>query len=156
MPKPDADSAGVRFPPPLMFLGALVIGVLMQFIWSLPFLPWRIGMFGGAIAFGLGVVLVASAALLFTRVGTGLPPWTPATQVVIRGPYRFTRNPMYVGMALIQAGIGLCLGSLWILLMLIPVLWWIRQHVITPEEAYMEAKFGQTYRDYCAQVRRWL
>ncbi len=156
MPQPDADSAGVRFPPPLMFLGALIIGVLLQFIWSLPFLPWRIGMFSGTIVFGLGVLLVASAALLFTRAGTGLPPWTPTTQLVIRGPYRITRNPMYLGMAMIQAGLGLCLGSLWILFMLVPVLWWIRHKVIAAEEAYMEEKFGNAYRDYCGRVRRWL
>lgn len=156
MPKPAQDSAGVSFPPPLMFLAAIFAGVILQFIWSLPFIPWELGMSSGLLAVLLGAALIASAAFVFTRAGTALPPWETATAVVIRGPYRFTRNPMYLGMALIHAGIGLCFTSLWILLALIPVLWWINTRVIAREEAYMAEKFGQPYRDYCAKVRRWL
>lgn len=156
MPKPAEDSAGVSFPPPLVFLGGLFIGVILQFIFSLPFLPWKLAMFTGLPVIALGIGLILWAGLLFIRAGTALPPWETATTVVIKGPYRFTRNPMYLGMALIHAGLGLCFSSLWILLMLIPVLWWIRTRVITSEEAYMEAKFGQPYRDYCARVRRWI
>lgn len=156
MPKSATDSAGVTFPPPLMFLGSMLVGVILQFIFSLPFLPWEVGMYSGIPLLGLGVLLISSAAILFLRAGTALPPWATATTVVIRGPYRFTRNPMYLGMALVQAGIGLCFSSLWILLLLIPALWWVRTQVIAKEEAYMEEKFGQPYRDYCGQVRRWI
>lgn len=156
MPRPAEDSAGVSFPPPLIFLGGLVAGVILQFIFSLPFLPWKIGMVMGMPLIALGALLVGSAVWCFLRAGTALPPWETATAVVIKGPYRITRNPMYLGMALIQAGIGLCFSSLWILLMLIPELWWIQNRVILPEEAYMENKFNQPYRDYCARVRRWV
>ncbi len=156
MPKPATDSAGVSFPPPLMFFGGMVVGVILQFIFSLPFIPWQVGMYAGVPVLALGVLLLASSALFFTRAGTALPPWATATAVVVRGPYRFTRNPMYLGMALVQGGIGLCFSSLWILLMLLPELWWVRHKVIAREEAYMEEKFGQPYRDYCARVGRWL
>ena len=84
-----------------------------------------------------------------------MPPWQTATAVVSGGPYRLSRNPMYLGMALTHAGIGLWFNSIWILLMLAPVVWWLRTRVIPLEEAYMENKFGQPYRDYCTQVRRW-
>ncbi|MDX1497117.1 MAG: isoprenylcysteine carboxylmethyltransferase family protein [Salinisphaeraceae bacterium] len=156
MPKPAQDSAGVAFPPPLMFLLAVIGGVILQFMFPLPFLPWQWGMALGAISLLAGVGLILSAALLFVRAGTALPPWAAASAVVVQGPYRFTRNPMYLGMACIHASIGLAFTSWWILLSLIPTLWWVNKRVILKEEAYMAEKFGQPYKDYCASVRRWL
>lgn len=156
MPQPAHDSAGVGFPPPVMFLLGIFVGVILQFIWSLPFIPWQIGMIAGLVAIVLGAILIASAAFMFRSAGTAMPPWETASAVVMRGPYRFTRNPMYLGMALIHAGVGLGLTSVWILLMLVPVLWWINTRVIAREERYMAEKFGQSYQDYCQTVRRWL
>lgn len=156
MPQPLQDSAGVSLPPPLVFLGAMFIGLILQFIWSVSFLPWQLGMICGGIFLVAGLLFIGSAALLFMRAGTAMPPWQTATTVVTAGPYRFTRNPMYLGMALVHAGIGLWFASLWILLMLAPALWWIQTRVIAREEAYMAEKFGKPFRDYCSQVRRWL
>ena len=83
-------------------------------------------------------------------------PRTPSPELIPGGPYRYTRNPMYVGMTLIQAGIGIALGNLWILLLLVPTLWILRRSVIEKEEAYLERKFGDSYLRYRASVRRWL
>jgi protein-S-isoprenylcysteine O-methyltransferase Ste14 len=80
----------------------------------------------------------------------------PTNALTFEGPYRFTRNPMYVGMALLQGGLALAGNALWPLVALIPVLWIVRTQVIDKEEQYLERRFGQQYRDYKARVRRWL
>lgn len=156
MPTPQTDSAGVGFPPPLAFLLALIAGVFLQFIWSVPFLPWRTGVMAGLPLMALGLLFILSAAWQFRRSDTPLPPWETATAVVVSGPYRFSRNPIYLGMALIHVGLGLFFASLWIVLSVIPVLWWVQQRVILAEEAYMQAKFGKVYGAYRDRVRRWL
>ena len=91
----------------------------------------------------------------FVRAGTAVQPWKPASRVVSGGPYRFTRNPMYIALALLQAGIALLADSAWMLLTLVPVLFIIRYMVIGREEGYMEAKFGEEYLSYKRSVRRW-
>jgi protein-S-isoprenylcysteine O-methyltransferase Ste14 len=80
----------------------------------------------------------------------------PTTAIVFTGPYRFTRNPMYLGLALLQAGLAMVTNSLWPLLTLAPVIVAVRRLVIDREERYLEAKFGEEYRAYKARVRRWV
>ena len=99
---------------------------------------------------------MVSAVVLFRRIGTPPDPHEPSTRLALDGPYRFTRNPMYLGMAAVLAGLALIGNALWPLLALIPVIWWIRTQVIAREERYLEAKFGGEYRDFKARVRRWL
>lgn len=152
------DSAGVRFPPPFVFLGFLLLG------WAIDrhLLPTpmpiaygaRVGL--GVLVFAAGAAMVMAASRRFTRIGTARPPWRPTTGIVRDGVYAWTRNPMYVGMALLYAGIGLALDS-WLVLALLPVvLVVIRLAVIAREERYLAAKFGDEYRGYQASVRRWL
>jgi protein-S-isoprenylcysteine O-methyltransferase Ste14 len=83
-------------------------------------------------------------------------PRKPTPELIVGGPFRRSRNPIYVGMASIQAGIGLALGNGWILLLLPPTLAVLQRAVVAPEEAYLDRKFGDTYRAYRASVRRWL
>ena len=110
---------------------------------------------GGAVAaFGLWIMLYA--VWRFQRAGTTPTHWEPTTTVVASGPYRFTRNPMYVGMASVHGGLALLGNALWPLLLLVPAIWIIRTQVIAREERYLEAKFGAQYRAYKAGVRRWL
>jgi protein-S-isoprenylcysteine O-methyltransferase Ste14 len=83
-------------------------------------------------------------------------PRTPTPELIVGGPYRFSRNPIYLGMTLLQAGIGLALGNLWIVLLLAPVLFVLQRAVIEPEETYLARRFGEAYAGYRARVRRWL
>ena len=160
--KIDPDSAQVRFPPPLAFIGALILGVAVE---AADLLPARLD--GLGIAAGLripvgiaiaaaGFVLIMTTAGLFRRAGTNPPPWMPTTTLVFSGPYRWSRNPMYLGMAIMHIGLAVALDSLVALLLLPLVLLWLRTQVIAREERYLEAKFDGDYLAYKARVRRWL
>jgi len=128
-----SDGAAVRFPPPFVYAIALVAGALLQgFVLPLPF----------GVSFGARVAVAAVAA------GLGV--------ALITGIYRYTRNPMYVGMALLQLAIGVGFGNLWIVALLPLVLAIIYAIAIRHEEAYLERKFGETYLAYKRSVRRWL
>jgi len=156
---PSSDNAGVRIIPPAVYLGGLAIGYLLDLIWHVPIAPpgWSlvVRLVGGA-ATVLGLWLMLSAATLFRRLGTAVPPWEPTSTLATEGPYRFTRNPMYLGMALIVGGLGLIGNAVWPLLALVPVIVIIRTQVIAREERYLEAKFGYEYRILETRVRRWL
>lgn len=151
------DGAAVRLPPPIVYLGALLAGVLLQAVQPLP-LP--VG--GGArVVVGLGVgaagVALAAAALgLFRRTGQDPKPWKPTPEIVATGVYRFTRNPMYLGMTLLQAGIGIGLANAWVVGLAPVSLAVVYATAVRHEEAYLERKFGDAYRTYKASVRRWL
>jgi protein-S-isoprenylcysteine O-methyltransferase Ste14 len=142
--------------PPLLFLAALVLAVALDAAWPAPLGLGAAAMAGG-IALGMaGAALVAWAAVNFRRAGTNLPTWKPTTAIVATGPYRFTRNPIYVGLGLILAGIGLAADNGWVLASLLPVFAVLHVGVVKREEAYLSAKFGEVYRSYQERVRRWL
>jgi protein-S-isoprenylcysteine O-methyltransferase Ste14 len=103
-----------------------------------------------------GVALALSAVLTFRGAGTHVNPRKPATTVVAHGPFRFTRNPMYVAMATVYLGVTALVNSLWPLLLFPPAVWIVGRYMIAREEAYLERKFGHAYLDYKAKVRRWL
>jgi len=115
---------------------------------------------GALIAFVLGFVLFAwldpGASARFKQAGTSVIPWKAPSALVTDGPYRFTRNPMYLGMAALYAAIALGAGSLWALALLPIVLVVIQVAVIRREEAYLERHFGEPYREYRSNVRRWI
>jgi protein-S-isoprenylcysteine O-methyltransferase Ste14 len=94
--------------------------------------------------------------VVFRKYQTGIAPWDPATALVTEGPYRRTRNPMYLGMAALYGGIALGFGLLWALALLPVVILLIDRVVIRREEAYLETKYGDAYRDYRNRVRRWI
>jgi protein-S-isoprenylcysteine O-methyltransferase Ste14 len=154
----NSDGAAVRFPPPFVPLIALAAGIVLhRFVQPFP-LP-----VDGALRWGLGAVLVvlglgamAAAFGLFRRTGQDPAPWESTPEIIASGIYRYTRNPMYLSMGLLQAGIGVLLANAWVVL-LVPVVWWtIYATAIRHEEAYLERKFGSTYTDYRNAVRRWL
>ena len=111
---------------------------------------------GGAVLIGLAVALIVWAAVLFRRARTGIVPFSEATALVTAGPYRFTRNPMYLGMAGILGGTALWLGSLTPWLVLPAFMRLVAERFIGPEEAMLKAAFGRAYEEYKAAVRRWL
>ena len=151
------DHAGIRVPPPLIFLGLVVIGPLLDRHLGLAPLqiarPILIVLVLILVAGGLAVVLAAMRR--FARAGTRVEPWAPSSAIVSDGIYRVSRNPMYVGMALVMLGLALIIGSPMSLAMVGAALLILDQFVIPREEAYLEAKFGADYRDYRARVRRW-
>lgn len=156
----DQGTAGVPFPPPLAFLAGLALGFALQYV--APLLILRTPAGEGALAtFGellaLAALALAVAAFVSLRLARTSPfPERPTTSLVVRGPFRLTRNPLYVAMALLHAGIALYFNALWPLLFLAPALVAIRLLVIAREERYLLLRFGSAYESYCRSVRRWL
>src|SRR4051794_688692 len=150
------DTAGVVAPPPLIYLGGLILGFVLEVLLpgvDLPaWLEWGIGAL--LVVAGLGLLLWFNP--LFSRKGTAVEPWKPTTAIVTTGPYRFTRNPAYLGMALTYVGIAALSSAVWVLLPLPVVLAVIDRGVILREERYLERKFGEEYLAYKRSVRRWL
>lgn len=150
------ETAGVRVPPPFIYLGGFLLGWIMQWMAALPALDPPIDAVLGVVLILIGGALAFPSAVLFFRAGTNLAPHQPTTALVFDGPYRFTRNPIYVGFALIYAGAAIWSGTTWSLLVLPFVLAVISRSVIAREERYLEAKFGEEYLSYKRRVRRWV
>ena len=155
---PERDDAGIRFPPPFIFLGVLLIGIAAnRFVGPRSFGLDRALLVVLGVAFVLAGILLAMTAIgLFRRAGTTPEPWTSTTAIVTGGVYRFTRNPMYLGMASLYAGLALIADSPVALILLPVVLLIVQTQVIAREERYLAAKFGESYLDYKRRVRRWL
>ena len=152
------DSAKVSFPPPLVYLGFLLLGLAADRLFGLapvP-LPEAVRYFGGALLAIAGIAVGMAGQLRFSAIGTEVKPWLPATRLATDGIYAFTRNPMYLGMALLYAGIALALSSIGALILLPVTLLAIRTQVIAREERYLEGKFGEEYLAYKRRVRRWV
>jgi len=148
--------ADVRLPPiRLVSLGFTAFGALLHFVAPIPFSGSWLVRSGGIAAVVAGVAMAASARNLFARTGQNPRPWTPTPKLVLEGPYRFTRNPMYVGIAAIQIGLGLAVGALWISLLAPVSLAIVHVTAVRREERYLSEKFGREYDDYRARVRRY-
>ena len=151
-----ADNPGVRFPPPLVYVAAVAAGVLLNRQWPLPISAGSPGRVLAALLIVVWAALTVSSFRSFWRKHTSVVPIRPATALVIAGPYRFTRNPMYVGLALLTVAVGLLLNTWWPIVLLVPTLMVVRLFVIAPEERYLHRRFGSEYDAYTRQVRRWL
>ncbi len=153
-----ADSANVRFPPPFLYAGAVLGGYLLNRWLPLPVVSGGSGALE-MLALGicvLGLAVVASAIQRFRHYGTSLVPIVPTTAIAKDGPYRFTRNPMYLGLLILSCGFALAMNSVWILLLLVPAVAAMNVLVIAREERYLERKFGAEYVEYKQRVRRWV
>jgi protein-S-isoprenylcysteine O-methyltransferase Ste14 len=154
------DAAAVRIFPPLVPLATILTGIGLNHLWPLDpgvtiNAPERFWVGGLVIAFsvlGLGLWSV----LIMRRTGQSENPWKPTTQVVESGPFRFTRNPMYLQMVIVCIGMFVLLSNFWILLLTPACAWALYRFAVLPEERYLERKFGQSYEDYKRRVRRWL
>jgi protein-S-isoprenylcysteine O-methyltransferase Ste14 len=152
-----ADTAQVIVRPPLAWVLAVVAALALDWLVPLPFLPadlpagWL-----GAMVFVLALALLAWAIVTVTRAGSNVPTYQPTISIVESGPYRFTRNPIYLGMVLGLIGLAIAFDDIWLLLMVVPFALVIRYGVVAREEAYLERKFADVYRGYRSRVRRWL
>lgn len=154
----ERDGAAVRVPPPLVYLLALLAGIGLQIL--VPSLRLALPVAARvvlAIAFALaGAALVGAALGLFRRSGQDPAPWKSTPAVIAEGVYRYTRNPMYLGLGLIQAAIGIAVASGWIVALVPVTLAIVHVIAVRHEEAYLERKFGADYLAYKQRVRRWL
>jgi protein-S-isoprenylcysteine O-methyltransferase Ste14 len=153
---PSPDTPGVIAPPPLIYLGALGSGFALQAL--LPGTP-----VAGAVRWPVGAALILGGGALarsffreFAHAGTPISPYSKPTTLVTSGPYRLTRNPAYVGMALASAGIAVAAGALWVLVPVAAAVAIIDRGVIAREERFLERVFGEEYLRYTRRVRRWL
>lgn len=148
--------ADVHFPPPLVFAGLVLLGVALRYA-------------TGPVLHVPGWIKLAGIALLLASLGAGFwarghhvrtgqhpSPWKPSPELILQGPYRFTRNPMYVGLAGVQFGLGLALSNLWIALLAPCALLIVHFTAVLPEEKYLAARFGRSYETYLTSVRRYL
>lgn len=145
----------MRRPPPLVYAVPLAVGLLLQRWHPVLILTLSIATIVGIVCGGLGFVGLP-AVLAFRRANTSPKPWVPSTALVTYGPYRFTRNPMYLGFTLLYLGVAFWTNAFWPLLFLPIVLAVMHYGVIMREEAYMARTFGEDYQRYRQQVRRWL
>jgi protein-S-isoprenylcysteine O-methyltransferase Ste14 len=151
------DTSNVIIQPPIAWALAIVAGAAAGWLYPWRFIPGSIPHVAiGAVVLATGFALGIWAIVTMHRTGTRVEPYKPTTTIVATGPYRFTRNPIYIGMFLGQAGLAVGFDNLWLLAMLVPFGLVIRYGVIAREEAYLERKFGDVYRAYKSRTRRWL
>lgn len=152
-----ADTPHVVIRPPLAWGLAIIAGLALNWLVPLPFLPADLPAgWPGAMVFVLALALGVWAVVTITRAGSNVPTNLPSTTLVESGPYRFTRNPIYLGMLLSLIGLAIAFNNLWLLTMLVPFALVLRYGVVAREEVYLERKFGDVYRGYRSRVRRWL
>jgi protein-S-isoprenylcysteine O-methyltransferase Ste14 len=142
--------------PPLVYLASIILGAVIQFAAPLPFLPQSLALPLGASLIVVAIALLASAVAKFRAAGTPVPARKPTTTIVRTGPYRFSRNPIYLAFSLLQLGVAIWVNSLWLLATLVGAVTLMHYVVIPKEEQYLERRFGSQYLQYKASVRRWL
>ncbi len=150
------DHAGVKIPPPLCYLAFLLAGIIIQSDWMNGTIGSLYQIIGGVILIGAGLMILIPEARSHKKVGSNVEPWKPTTTIIDTGLYGYSRNPIYVGMAITYLGFTLASWSASALILLPLCLVVIRYHVIAREEAYLESKFGNEYLEYKSRVRRWI
>ena len=152
---PDVANSGlVR--PPFVYLSSIALGLVLHLLWPARLVPASVSTPVGAIVTVLAISLFVSAVRTLRAAGTPVPGNRPTTTIVRTGPYRFSRNPIYLAFSLLQLGLALWVNSLALLITLVPAIALMGLVVIPREERYLEARFPSEYLPYKASVRRWL
>jgi len=155
----ERDIPGVIVLPPLIPLAAFILGLLLD--WLVPgyflhaFLTFGERLFFGGMLFAAGLALILAGGHCFSIAKTNIPPYKPALHLVTEGLYAWVRNPMYVGFGFITAGLAIAFASDWTLVLMLPAAVVLHLGVVLREERYLEAKFGDAYRQYMARVPRY-
>lgn len=152
----DDKGAGVRVPPPLIFISFMLLAVAIELCLPLNMILPRL-----IVVLGLGLILAGVATLLylaiqFRRVKTNIEPWKPTSSIITSGLYAYSRNPIYLAFCTVTIGLGLFFSHIWLLLSALPSCILVYYLAILPEERYLTAKFGDEYREYLQRVRRWI
>lgn len=150
------NTAGIRVPPPAIYLGGFLLGVVLEVGFPVAGPSLALAVVVAVAGVTVWLALDGSAMMLFGRARTAIAPMQPTTALVTSGPYRISRNPMYLGMAVLYLALAISLGVIWALAFLPLVLLIVDPWVIAREEPYLEAKFGQQYLEYKRRVRRWI
>lgn len=150
------DHAGVAFHPPLLLGLALGLGFLLRWLMPLHLLPNGFPAAIGPVVVGVALGFFLWAVYTLVSGGASIPTSKPTDAIVMRGPFRFSRNPIYLAMVLLQVGVGIWTDSLWFIVLAAVSAWLLWWGVISREERYLERKFGNEYLAYKAKVRRWL
>ena len=156
MTRQSDDTPGVIAPPPLITVGFIAGGFILDSFWPVSLPDLALEPLPGILVLTAGFLVSAWSVLEFVRHGTNPDPYRPTTAIVTTGPFRFSRNPIYLAFALMHAGVGIWTGKLWVVAMLLPAIAIVRCGVIAAEERYLERKFGDAYVAYKNSVRRWL
>jgi protein-S-isoprenylcysteine O-methyltransferase Ste14 len=152
----NQDNPGIRVPPPLIYLVPLAAGLVLDRRLHLPFLPRGVARGLGWSLLGGGVTLNAWFLQTIRKADVPIRTDKPVPRLTTQGPFRYSRNPSYLALALIYAGIASLRNSLWAMLLLPPVVMVMQREVIGREERYLERAFGEEYLAYKVQVRRWV
>jgi len=151
------DHANVKFPPPLVPLVFAGIGfVLDRLVLAAPLVPNPLRFWLGGSITGISIIFIVYCAVIFKKHKTAIEPWATVTAIIKVGPYRYTRNPIYLAMVAGHIGLALCVNSWWAVGGLIPVVIIFNEFVIKREEVYLISKFGEEYINYKNSVRRWI
>ena len=152
----EADRPNVVAFPGVVYAIAFAAAYGLQLAWPLPFAPAPVARWAGIVLGVGGAILIAWGVASMRRARTNIYPSLPATALVVSGPFRFTRNPLYVALAILYFGLTFAFNMAWGLAVFVPLALVMHHGVILREERYLERKFGDPYRDYCRQVRRYL
>jgi protein-S-isoprenylcysteine O-methyltransferase Ste14 len=152
---PEVANLGI-IRPPFVYLGAIALGLVLHFTWPLRLVPGVVSVPLGATAVLAAVALFLYAVRTFRTAGTPVPGNRPTTTVVRTGPYRYSRNPIYLAFSLLQLGLAFWVNTLWLLVTLVPAVALMSFVVIPREELYLETRFPSDYLAYKTSVRRWL
>ncbi|MDP2621260.1 MAG: isoprenylcysteine carboxylmethyltransferase family protein [Hyphomicrobiales bacterium] len=152
---PEKDIPGVWVPPPLIYLAGFAIGLVLDLLRPVPVLPQAVQYSAGFALIAIGFAIAALGFREFVRVKTPFDPYQPTQDVITSGPFRYSRNPLYLSLATLYSGTAIAIDGIWIVAMLVPTLIVLHYGVILAEEAYLERKFPDTYLPYKARVRRW-
>jgi len=156
MPSDPNDNPGVIAPPPLIYIAGLALGFAIDFLWPLPLVPTDLRIYAGGFLILISFVPAIWVFKLFVKNRTNLDVRKATHKIVTSGPYRMSRNPVYLSLAMLYAGIAIAADSIWVLALLVPVIIVTNYGVIYREEAYLEQKFGAEYLDFKNSVRRWI
>jgi protein-S-isoprenylcysteine O-methyltransferase Ste14 len=150
------DNPGVIVFPPLLYGIAFAVVLALRWFWTMPIFDHAVALWPGLalVILAVGIALWGRSALL--AAGTNVNPSLPTTAIVTSGPFRFSRNPLYMALTLLYFGLTLAVNTWWGIVVLVPLLVLMHRGVVLREERYLEAKFGETYRQYRSVVRRYL
>src|SRR5215813_6037089 len=145
-----------RRAPPLLYGGAFVLVLVFRWLWPMPIFGQAVALSLGLVLLVLGVGIAARGRRTMQAAGTNVNPALPTNAIVASGPFRFSRNPLYLALTLLYLGLTLAFNTWWGIVVLVPVLIIMHRGVVLREERYLEQKFGETYRQYRSKVRRYL